>query len=432
MLKFIIRRLMLLFLTMLLVSMAVFGITQFSPGDIARNVLGAFVTPEQEASFLAQNGFDQPLALRYIYWLIGDDWVASRHVGMPLRRIVTPDGFIEWWAVKPNGDLVRWKLEGPNLEAEEKMPNGSIRGYTDNARWHKNADGTVTCWGVTEANRAVEWQRGSKQTAQVFIIGHGWMTTHNAPVAYLPLTKGFLRGDFGLSLRTGVSVNKSIFTRFRNSMVLAGSAFVIVMPLALLLGMIAGLVEGSWADRILSTGGMMVSVIPEFVIGIFLILILAVWLNLVPGATVFGAQAPWQEPSMMILPVMTLTMIELGYVLRITRASMVEVMRSPYIRTAHLKGLTYRLIVVKHAIRNALIAPITVIMLHVNWLIGGIVVTEVVFGFPGLGSYLLSSALYKDVNALEAGAMLLVVVAVGTQLIADIVYTFLNPRIRYS
>ncbi len=431
MLKFIFRRFMLLLLTMLIVSVAVFCITQFSPGDIARNVLGAFVTPQQEASFVAQNGLDQPLYLRYVYWLIGDDWLASRRVGMPLRRLVSKD-FVDWWAVKPDGDLVRWRLEGDNLIATEEMPDGSRRKYTDNGRWHKNPNGTVTAWGVDDQNRAVEWQKGSKETAQVFIIGKGWMQTNNAPIAYLPLSKGFLRGDFGLSLRTGRSVNTMIFTRFRNSMVLAGSAFAVVMPLALLLGLIAGLLEGTWTDRILSTGGMMFSVIPEFAIGIFLILILAVWLQWVPGAAVFGTKAPWQDPSMLILPVMTLTMIELGYVLRITRASMVEVMRSPYIRTAHLKGLPYRRVVVKHAVRNAMMAPITVIMLHVNWLIGGIVVTEVVFGYPGLGAYLLSSALYKDVNALEAGSMMLVVVAVSTQLIADILYTFLNPRIRYQ
>ena len=151
-----------------------------------------------------------------------------------------------------------------------------------------------------------------------------------------------------------------------------------------------------------------------------------------PGATVFGEKAPWQRLDMLVLPVLTLTLIELGYILRITRASMVEVMRSPYIRTAFLKGLPYRRIVFKHAVKNALMAPITVIMLHVNWLMGGIVIVEVVFGYPGLGKYLLDSAMFKDINALQAGAMVLVILAVGTQLIADIIYTFLNPRIRYG
>jgi peptide/nickel transport system permease protein len=115
-----------------------------------------------------------------------------------------------------------------------------------------------------------------------------------------------------------------------------------------------------------------------------------------------------------------------------TRASMVEVMNAPYIRTAVLKGLPYWRIVFRHALRNALMAPITVIMLHVNWLVGGIVVVEAVFGYPGLGLYMLDSALFKDVNAIEAGAMVMVALAVGTQLVADVIYTFLNPRIRFS
>ena len=225
---------------------------------------------------------------------------------------------------------------------------------------------------------------------------------------------------------------RSLFIRVRNSLVLAGIAFLLVMPLALVLGLIAGLKEGSALDRTLSIGGLIFTVTPEFATGIFLILILAIWLKLVPGATVFGEKAPWQRLDMLILPVLTLTLIELGYVLRITRASVVEVMRSPYIRTAFLKGLPYRRIIFKHAVRNSLMAPITVIMLHVNWLLGGIVIVEVVFGYPGLGKYLLDSALYKDINALEAGAMILVMVAVSTQLVADIVYTFLNPRIRYT
>jgi peptide/nickel transport system permease protein len=215
-------------------------------------------------------------------------------------------------------------------------------------------------------------------------------------------------------------------------MVLAGIAFVLVMPLALFLGMLAGLKEGSLRDRLLSIVGMIFTVTPEFATGIFLILIMAVWLGLVPGATVFGEKAPWERPDMLVLPILTLTLIELGYVLRITRASIVEVMRSPYVRTAFLKGLPYWRIVFKHAIRNALMAPITVIMLHVNWLMGGIVIVEVVFGYPGLGKYLLESALFKDINALEAGAMVLVIIAVGTQFLADIIYTFLNPRIRYT
>jgi len=430
--KFIVRRILLLLLTMILVSMAVFLITEASPGNVARNVLGAFVTPEQEASFINQMGLDEPVWIRYFYWLAGSDWHAENKVGLPLKRIVTERDFIEWWAVREDGKLVRWKLSGDDLIADIRQADGSVIREKDNQRWVTDEKGVSTFWGVDNDNHAVMLEKGAGRQVWTFIMGSGWKASSGGPVEYIPLKKGFIRGDPGVSLRTGRPVSKSIFVRLRNSLVLAGIAFVIVMPLALFLGLLAGLKEGSLRDRALSVGGMTFSVIPEFATGIFLILIVAVWWELVPGATVFGEKAPWERPDMLVLPVLTLTLIELGYVLRITRASMVEVMRSPYIRTAYLKGLPYWRIVVKHAIRNALMAPITVIMLHVNWLMGGIVIVEVVFGYPGLGKYLLDSALNKDINALEAGAMILVIVAVGTQLIADIIYTFLNPRIRYT
>jgi len=422
----------LLLLTMFLVSVAVFLITESSPGNVARNVLGAFVTPEQEASFLAQMGLDTPIYLRYLYWLGGSDWHASQKVGLRLKRITTEQGFVEWWAVREDGVLVRWKLQGENLIGESKSVDGTISEYEDNEKWRATAEGQAVFWGVDNQNHAVKWVKGTDRKVWTFVMGTGWMETTGGPVEYIPLKKGFIRGDPGVSLRTGRPVAKSLFIRVRNSLVLAGIAFVLVMPLALLLGMLAGIKEGSLRDRVLSIGGMVFTVTPEFATGIFLILIVGVWLGLVPGATVFGEKAPWERPDMLVLPVLTLTLIELGYILRITRASMVEVMKSPYIRTAFLKGLPYWRIVFKHAIRNALMAPITVIMLHVNWLMGGIVIVEVVFGYPGLGKYLLESALFKDINALEAGAMVLVIIAVGTQLLADIIYTFLNPRIRYT
>ncbi|MFH1122390.1 MAG: ABC transporter permease, partial [Pseudomonadota bacterium] len=412
--KFIIRRFVLLLLTMVLVSVSVFLITESSPGNVARNVLGAFVTPEQEASFLAQTGLDKPVYTRYLYWLAGSDWPAARKVGMPLKRITTKRGFKEWWALREDGALIRWELRGEDLVAIVRSADGSTKETSDNERWHRGDRGKSLFWGVDLQNHVVLWEKGSDRKVWNFVMGTGWMETTGGPVEYIPLKKGFIRGDPGLSLRTGRPVAKSLFMRLRNSLVLAGIAFVIVMPLALLFGLIAGLREGSFRDRFLSVGGMVFSVVPEFATGIFLILIMSVWLELVPGATVFGEKAPWERPDMLILPVLTLTLIELGYVLRITRASMVEVMRAPYIRTAFLKGLPYWRIVIRHAVRNALMAPITVIMLHVNWLMGGIVIVEVVFGYPGLGQYLLESALYKDINALEAGAMILVTVAVGT------------------
>ncbi len=435
MVKFIVRRLGFMLLTMLLVSIAVFAITEIAPGNIARNILGAFATPQQEASFLAQLGLDQPLYIRYLNWLVGSDWRAERFVGLPLRRIKKPGTeFYEWWAVEADGSLVRWKMEGEDLIALRLQPDGTAVESIDNDRWQTDEKGVSTFWGVDTHNHAVMWEKGAEQTYWMRAKGAGWWVEQSGGARrYIPLQRGLLRGDPGESVWTGRPVADTLLRRLQNSILLAAIAFVIVMPLALLLGLLAGLNEGKPLDRILSVSGLVTTATPEFATGIFLILILSSWLKLLPGATVFVSEkAAFQNPKMLILPVMTLTLIELGYVLRITRASMVEVMRTAYIRTAILKGLPYWRVVLKHAARNALMAPITVIMLHVNWLMGGIVIVEAIFGFPGLGRYLLDAALYKDVFAIEAGAMVMVFLAVGTQLVADIIYTFLNPRIRYA
>ncbi|MEJ5197492.1 MAG: hypothetical protein WHX53_01080, partial [Anaerolineae bacterium] len=133
--RFILRRLLLMLVTMFLVSVAVFVITAAAPGNVARNVLGIQITPEQEASFLAQNGLDKPLLVRYLYWLIGTDWQGSRLTGLPLRQIITADGFREWWAVDRDGTLVQWRVEGENLFIRQRRPDGKVVEKPDNERW---------------------------------------------------------------------------------------------------------------------------------------------------------------------------------------------------------------------------------------------------------------------------------------------------------
>ncbi|TDI58411.1 MAG: ABC transporter permease, partial [Alphaproteobacteria bacterium] len=136
--------------------------------------------------------------------------------------------------------------------------------------------------------------------------------------------------------------------------------------------------------------------------------------------------------SQLILPVLTLVIFDFGYVARMTRASMAEVMTSQYIRTAVLKGLPYRRVIMKHALRNALIAPFTVIVLQLNWLLSGVVVVEVFFEYKGFGKLLLEAALFGDIYVVQACTLVAVIVAVLSQIISDIGYTFLNPRIRFA
>ena len=132
--KFIIRRLLLMLLTMLFVSIAVFLITEAAPGNVARNVLGIHITPEQEASFLNQQGLDEPFYVRYLNWLIGTDWRAERYVGMPVKQITTEDGFREWWAVQPDGNLIRWEMEGEDLIANSRQPDGNVEEALGNVK----------------------------------------------------------------------------------------------------------------------------------------------------------------------------------------------------------------------------------------------------------------------------------------------------------
>lgn len=138
------------------------------------------------------------------------------------------------------------------------------------------------------------------------------------------------------------------------------------------------------------------------------------------------------NPVELVLPVMVLVLYGFGYIARMTRASMAEVMQQLYIRTAVLKGLPYREVILRHALRNAMIAPFTVIMLQINWLLSGVIVVEVAFAYKGFGSLILEAALNQDVYLLEAATLVAVLVAVSTQMLADIGYTLLNPRIRFK
>ncbi len=430
--KYIVRRLGFMLLTMLLVSIAIFLISELAPGDVARHILGQFASQEQVELLRDQMGLDEPVYLRYVDWLVGSDWRLRRQVGMPLKQVeVDTFGGLGWWAVAPDGTLKRWKMKEDGLVEIRVKPDGTREEVPFEA-WTLDEQGREILWGVDTADHVVLWVKGAEQQ-RVGPASAGRTMTEASGLDYSPIRRGILRGDPGISLRTNRPVGPLLGLRLRNSLTLAFIAFIIVMPVALVLGLLAGLREGGRTDRVISLFSLITTSIPEFVTGVLLILIFAFTLKILPGAAVFvDDSAPWQQPQLLILPVLTLTLVEVGYVARMTRASMIEVMNAPYIRTAFLKGLPYRRIVARHAIRNALMAPITVIMLHVNWLIGGIVVVESVFGYPGLGMYILDSALFKDVNAIEAGALIMVILAVGTQLVADVIYTFLNPRIRYT
>jgi peptide/nickel transport system permease protein len=430
--RFLFRSVISTLVTMFLVSILLWLLLEVATGDVTVKLLGVFSTPQQRASYRAQLGLDAPSWRRYVDWLAGSSSRAESLVGYPLITIKNQlTGEPEWWA-NVDETPTQWKLEGNDLTAVELQPDGTISIVPGNVEWRIDPDGSEYFWGVDDKNNAVKWVRG--EGAEVWVLTKsGLRREGDGPQQYIPLRKGLLRGDAGMSLQTGRPVSITLLPRLRNSLILAGVAFVVIMPLALLLGIIAGTNEGKPVDRVISVAGLTLTATPEFVTGLFLILIFGIWLKVVPAVAIFTTpNAIFENPSLLILPVLTLTAVELGYVARMTRASMVEVMDAPYIRTAIIKGMPRGRVVFRHAVRNALLAPITIIMLHVNWLIGGLVVVEVIFGYPGLGQYIYDAAIFGDFNAIEAAAMILVVIAVGTRLIGDFAYTLLNPRIRYA
>jgi peptide/nickel transport system permease protein len=245
---------------------------------------------------------------------------------------------------------------------------------------------------------------------------------------YLRWLGNFVVGDLGQSVRFKAPVADILGPRLRNTAILGLGVFVVLIPVSLTLGILAGMREGSKLDRVISVSSIITTSVPEFASSVFLAAIFVFGLHWLPGTSTMTDGFRLRE---LILPILVLVLYDFGYVARMTRASMAEVMTTHYIRTAVLKGLPYKQVILKHALRNALIAPFTVIMLQVSWLLSGVIVVESFFAYRGFGALLLEASLNQDIFVIEACAMTAVFVAVSTQTLADIGYTYLNPRIRF-
>ncbi len=262
-----------------------------------------------------------------------------------------------------------------------------------------------------------------------------WLTEngYDRPVVvrYAEWLGGFAIGDMGHSTRFDKPVSEIIGKRLGNTGWLMFWVMVTMVPMALLIGVLAGMNEGSKTDRSLSAFSIMSTATPEYVSGVILI---AVFATSFGGLKWFKGTATSAEEAITFanftLPVLTMALYGVGYIARMTRASMTEVMTSQYIRTARLKGVSTRGIVVKHALRNALIAPFTVIMLQFPWLLTGVVIVETLYNYKGFGWVLVEAAQNNDIALLLACSVVAVFVVLATQLISDIGYVYLNPRIR--
>lgn len=309
--RFAAKHLVFVVLTLLVVSFLVFTLNEFSPGAVARKLLGAYATQEQVDLLTRQLGLDRPLLVRYVDY-----------------------------------------------------------------------------------------------------VGHA------------------LSGDLGISQRFKAPVTDVIWKHLANTAFLAAIAFACIVPLSMLLGIVAGMRESSALDRGILLFSTVIASVPEFALGVFLASIFVVGLGWLPGTATLVAGGGWSVGAQLVLPVAVIVLFDSGYVVSMIRASMIEVMQRPYIRTAVLKGMPFRSVVLRHAMRNAMINPVTVIMLQINYLISGVVVVETVFAYPGFGRMMLEAALFKDIALVEAGALVAVFLAVLTNILGDLAYMLLDPRIR--
>jgi peptide/nickel transport system permease protein len=246
--------------------------------------------------------------------------------------------------------------------------------------------------------------------------------------AAVPTYAGVFEGDFGCSTKFKTTVAAKLFPALAATGTLMFWVLVVMVPISLLIGILAGMREGSRTDRVLSVASIATTATPEYVSGVIFTVIFASWLGWLNGSAASASQGITFYNF--TLPVMTLAIYGIGYIARMTRASMVEVMTQQYIRTARLKGLSFRNVVVKHALRNALIAPFTVIMLQFPWLLTGVVIVEVMFRYQGFGYTLVEAAGNNDIDLLLGCSLVSVFIVLITQLISDVGYAYLNPRIR--
>ena len=257
---------------------------------------------------------------------------------------------------------------------------------------------------------------------------------------------GLLQGDWGFSTVFKVTVAEVLGRSLSLTGWLMLTVMLVMVPVSLILGVLSGMREGSRTDRVLSTFSIASTATPEYVSGVIFIALLA---SPMTGISPMLAEAGWMEGKTLFmgtatsamdditfwnfaLPVMTIALYGIGYIARMTRASMTEVMTAQYIRTARLKGVAFRDIVMRHALRNALIAPFTVIMLQFPWLLNGVVIVETLFNYKGFGWTLVQAAGNNDIETLLGCSVVAVFLVLITQLISDIGYVFLNPRIRLS
>lgn len=240
-----------------------------------------------------------------------------------------------------------------------------------------------------------------------------------------------IHGDFGVSLSLRQPVAPLVLESLRNSAALAGVALALLIPLGIGAGIIAGLKAGSLTDRAIVLSGVSLGIVPDFVSGLLLLIVFGLWLNWFPISGVApDGSGFWVSSYYLILPALPLVLNLLGYIARMTRSGVIEAVNADYTRSAVLKGLTWREIILRHVLRNALTPTIAVIATQSGFLLGGLIVIEALFGIQGLGNLVLTAAKARDFPTLEAGVLVIAAIFVLSATIGDLVQMLLDPRQR--
>lgn len=253
-----------------------------------------------------------------------------------------------------------------------------------------------------------------------------------ALLRYVEWLGGFVQGDLGTSLGTRQPIAPQIGFRLENTLVLATLTALIAVPLAIVLGLISAMRQGTMFDRAISVTSLAAVSTPDYFIGYLLIMFVAVKLRWLPGLSLVNDSMDlWQRLPLLILPATTLTMVTVAHTMRMTRAAVISVLNSPYIEMAHLKGIENWRVVVQHALPNVLSPIINVVILNLAYLVVGVVVVEVVFTYPGMGQYMVDAVAKRDVPVVQACGLIFAMVYVTLNVAADILSILANPRLRH-
>jgi peptide/nickel transport system permease protein len=267
---------------------------------------------------------------------------------------------------------------------------------------------------------------------QVDQLNHQLGTDEPLVRRYFTWAGNFVRGDWGESPIQNVEVRPLVLERLKNSLILGAFALVLIVPFSVALGVFAALHYGRTLDRVISISGLSFVALPEFVVGVVVIVVFAVQLGWFPTTSQVPSADPVDIVRQCLLPCIPIMFVLFGYISRMARAGTIEALRSNYTRTAVLKGLPRRHVIVRHVLRNALLPTIAVVSVQVGYLVGGLVVVETLFNYPGIGQLILTAATGHDLPVLEASVLMIALIYMASNLVADIVAALLNPRVRLA